>query len=346
MTGKQLRHDLLRSLERSFGPTLALLVLLAFAAQSASAQNNLFIGKYEQIDPSPRIIGSFVAGSTQPIVTTPATGTQVNDGFTLPSKQFVLQSGPIASTFPGYVFVRTTYRHNGAGAFSDGFHPKSGVDLLNAPDSVYPYATLSPPVGFIRRKFGPNGFGGPMNVVGSAMFAGTKVGVGGVGFSDFGALLTATWGAVPFLPGSNRDIAGWSTAVHQSLTTMTPGDPGNPVSNNKVLEIHGAELMTGTATMSNPLPYAVTYKIATAMDERNGAGEGTIQMIAPGLSYNYAVVGPAPPPLDGSRAVTSLLTGTTLLVRTTITLPEPGQFALISSGIFGLFGLARLRRRS
>lgn len=338
MMAKRFRDRLLGSLVRSSGAVLALLVLLSIGAQSANAQNNLFIGSLIQENPGNRVLGSFGPSSPQPLVTTAATGTQVNDGFTLPSKQFSLMSGPTTKSFPGYLYVVTTTRYNKAGAFSDGFHPKGGVSTLAPPNTGYPYLTLTPPGGFVRRKFGPNGFGGPMGFIANANFDGQAAAQ--TGYYDFAAALTANWGSGP---GFVQGLGGWSTAAHQSLTTGS----GAAVTNQKVFKIVGAEMMTGTATMSNPLPFAATYKIATAMDDRNPAGTGTIQMIQSALSYGYGVVGGAtPPPLDGSRAVTSLQTGTINMQRAIITVPEPAQFALLSSGIFGLFGLARLRRRS
>lgn len=324
------------------GAVFTLVALLTFAAQVASANNNMFIGKFVQENPGNRLIGSFTAASPQPLVTVPATGTQVVDGFTLPLKRFSLVSGPTTRSFPGYLYVVSTNRYNKAGAFEEGFHPKSGLSTFNPPNSGYPYATLTPPPGFVRRQFGPNGFGGPMPIVGNAYFDGQVA--GGVGYFDFAAQLTASWGHGP---GFQKDVGGWSTAAHQSLTTGTPAAPGGPVTNQKVFGIWGAEPMTGTVTLSNPLPFAATYKVATAMDDRNLAGTGTIQMIQPGLSYGYGVVGgPVPPPLDGSRGITNLRNGTINLIRTVVTVPEPGQVALISAGILGLGGLARFRRRS
>ncbi len=322
-------HNWLRSLSRAS----AILAVLAFAAHTASAANLMFIGQYENLRPVPQLIDSIPASSPQTLVTTA-------NGLTLPSKAFS-QAFTFTAVFPGYpYFGGTALRYQRLGVFSVSYNPPNGTTTFNPTNATYPYVTFSPPNGFVRQKFGPNGLGGPMTLIKSTYYFGQAAATGG-GYYNFAVPFTLTYGGCRFCV----DIAGFSTATHTFLTTGA----GAPVTNVKALKAWGAPPMTGTVTLSNPTPNAATYTVFTGMDNRvptASGSSGTLQMIAPRIMNGYGLLGPPPAPMDGTATVTGIQTGLVGTNRTTLQVtPEPAQVALLACGILSLAGLRRMRRR-
>lgn len=335
---RRLRSNRLRGPLRTGALMALFLILITFAAQSASAQNVLFIGKYENLRPLPYVIDSIPPSSAQPLVTTPGATTGQVNGFTLPTKAFS-QAFSFTATFPGYPFLfGSADRYQKQAVFAASYNTPSGISTFNPTNVLYPYATLTPPPGFVRQNFGPNGFGGAMTIVKRTAYTGLfAAGIGGN--YEFSIPFTLTYGGCRFC----LDLAGFSIAEHTFATTG--GTAMSPITNIKLFKAWGGPAMTGVITLSNPAPNAATYTVFTGMDNRNAAGtSGTIQLISPRLLFGYGIEGPIPPPGDGTGTVTNIQTGVVGTLRTTIQVPEPAQLALITVGAFGLVGLVRRRR--
>lgn len=319
---------------------IAFAIFAALAAQTASAQTVLFIGSYDQLRPNPRLVDEIPPSSPQTLVTTPGAGTLVN-GFTLPSRAFSQMFSFTTASIPGYPYLfGSADRYQGQATFAASYRTPNASSTINPTNVNYPYTTLMTPPGFIRQKFGPNGFGAPMTIFKRTNYTGLfDVGAGA---SQFFAPFYLTYGSCVGGP-TCYDFIAISSAYHTTITTG--GTAMLPVTNIRAFKGLGAPAMTGSVTISQPFSNFDTYTMFTAMDNRNAAGtSGTIQVISPRLSFGYTILGPQPAPGDGSGTVVAFSGANMGAIRTSIQVPEPAQIALISIGALGILGLRRIRR--
>ena len=97
---------------------------------------------------------------------------------------------------------------------------------------------------------------------------------------------------------------------------------------------------TGTVTAFDSTGVYVTNFTVTGSDNRNAAGTtGTISLVTPQLLHLYATSGTTVDQVTNQSASTSTL------VLSFTPLPEPGQLALLASGLLGLARLSRKRNR-
>ncbi len=307
------------------------------SAQLAAAGNVMFNGNLIRRSNATQII-TMATNPGATLMTTPASPA----GFTIPANAF---SGMFAfsSTSPQYPFFAgdVSVMNGQAGPFAANALTNTVTINFSAP-AQYPFLSLSPPAGFMRLRPGPNGFGGPMPIHRNDAY--TALALASTGLYDVDVQVDYDYGNAIGSSDVSGSYAWWSAGQHTFLTTG--GSAMAPIQFGQVGGGRGAIAFTGTATVSAPLGTA-EYEIHTAMDNRNAAGTmGTIQLVTPRVTYGYSVA-QIPPPLDGTATLVSLNNDySTAAIAELTFLPEPGQLAMLGSGILALCGASRMRRRA
>ena len=324
----------LRDRVRARAGVVTVFVAVAFTAQMSAAQSALFSGSIKRFTNAATATQATAASQVANV-----TAAAPAAGFTLPAQAFDAGFSFTTTGVPGYAFISgmVEFENGAGGPFAANALTTTVTVLPN--ETQYPFNTLSPGMGFLRLKPGPNGFGGvaPLHKDDDYYF----IFAASTGNYAADAIVDYDYGLGNGVVDNTGVYGGWTAAQHTFLTT----GGGQPVEFGRILKNVGALAFTGTATASAPLGVA-TYRVVTGMDSRNAAGTtGTIQLVTPRLAHNYSV-SPLPPPLDGTATVGGLLTDFGLTARIELNfLPEPGRFAAFGAGVLALGLLLRVRRR-
>lgn len=263
-------------------------------------------------------------------------GAPGDGGFILPPGIFSLMTD-FTFAFTGYPYVRAIQsRMASEGNFTKSYFAPNATVTLMKNDALYPNAAPTTPApGFARMKIGPNGFGGPMVLQRKTTYIQTVSATPGFSKGTFTG--TFRYGDGAGGQSAFRNCCGYSV----NTNTVTAGQNGAAW-----LWDPTYAWLTGTITVSAPAGVAASYFTAMGTDSRNAAGTtGTIQMIAPRLTYGYSLPGQVPPK-DGTGSIGTITWEAGGIGTASLTfLPEPGSALLLGSGILGLVGIGRLRRR-
>jgi hypothetical protein len=326
---------------RALGLIAAALTLLG--AHSASATGpTLFTGIEKQaggivlttnlITTSPTYYGYYGAGGAGTAQVTSA------GGFAVYANQFSTTFSYTFTLLPIYPYLKVEKTvMNDAGTFGNSyFVPSVAVSVPTA--MGYPTLPTTMRAGFIRVLPGPKGFGGQVrwNI--------TKV----YTFDYVSSLGTLHLSMHPdHNPAGNFDHGG------SPLGAQGPTD--NPCCRSYPLGyppttypqyVYSAALatirgpwLTGMLTVGAPQGAVSTTTTQTGVDARSAPFlTGVISMVTPRNQYVWQK--------DGAGNLLSLRSNFGVIHALELTfLPEPGQLAMLASGIFGLLGLQSFRRR-
>jgi hypothetical protein len=314
----------MNSLFKPFTQAVILVASLTLASP-ALAEMALFDGTTQKIGfnyaglfTQDDAIASLPTGTgTAPAFNIPAWGTQ---GFSF--------------TFAGGVYVNfLVYRSEEvqAGSFEKSFHPPNASYTIMHNEAAYPARATTPGPGFWNLKVGPNGFGGVQTHTFYTKYVGTVA--ASPGFSNLYLPLTIMHNPASLSNGPEAFDGG-------QRTNQTTFDVNGEVWDWDPQRNH----MTGTFTGQDLFGTPETVTLV-AEDNRTAMGiNGTIQMIAPSIAYNYLL--PAAYSGDADNPVGTMQSENWNYQTTTIDfVPEPTNLMLLGAGSLGLFGIQSLHRR-
>jgi len=244
-----------------------------------------------------------------------------NGALSVPASTFTdsfTRNGPI---FPGYPYFNLwNSRIQQAATFAPGFLATTATVQANT--TSFPNLTMQPRQGLIRLKPGAAGFGGYMGIYENLLYTGMSPG----GIQSY-------WRSTYFKGTPGDDALGAVSA--NAVTGMRTG-----VSNSNIIfTVEGvgtnAPWITGTLTLTQRDGYYSTVRMVTGMDARVSPYHGTVSLVSARLLNIYNRTGST---LQNKNEGWGRTTRINLVL-----MPEPGRFALLTAGLFGLCMLLRCK---
>jgi hypothetical protein len=310
---------------------LALLALLGTLPAPIAAGPTLFTGVGKQ---SGGIFGpTLITTITGPTSAAPGVASATpSGGFTIPSLAFSRATPGYTFSLPPvypYAFVQISQR-NYAGSFVNSYLTPSVPVVAAATNAVAPYVTGTPRAGFVRLMPGSKGLGGrmPMDFTKYYKFdIATSLGILKAKALDddqtFGGTSLGAFAGGGFAPAG------------LCCTTYPSGYPSQAVT--AAIGTARGPWVTGMATAYDPHGAAITTTSKTAVDARSAFDAGVISLVTPRGQYIYQG--------DGGGTLVNLRDAFGIIHTVDITFaPEPGQLAMLMTGLAGLLGLHRFRR--
>ena len=322
---------------------LALIALgLSLAASGpASADPTLFTGVGTQ---SGGIIGYTYLVTTITGPTNVASNT-ASGGFALPAYAFSLNTDYTAYLNPTYPYARVIREvKNVAGTFVNGYWSPSVPVTVNIPNVTFPYATQTPRNAFVRLLPGANGLGAKMTMQRKQTYffdIVTSLGVlkavaGDPAATGMGGQpRTAPWGGGDHLTAP-RSFMMW-TGEYRCCITYPEGYPSILYSASAAEAI--GPWATGMLTVYAGGGANATTTTQTGVDSRTAFDSGVVSLVTPRILFSYNADGTNTGTIVDQRDDFAVVHGLTINF-----VPEPGQFALLASGLLGLLALQHVRR--
>jgi hypothetical protein len=260
-------------------------------------------------------------------------------GFAIPANAFSTSFTYTFTILPVYPYIHISKTvMNDAGAFNNSYFVPSVPITVPIPTGTYPTVSATPRSGFLRVVPGPKGFGGRVNWDITKIYTFDYV---------------SSLGTLKLKIHPNHDAAG--NFAHGGSPLGARGATDNPCCISYPLGyppttfpqyVYSAALatfrgpwLTGMLTVGAPLGAVTTTTTQTGVDARSAPfTTGVISMVTPRNQYVWQK--------DGAGTLLSLRSNFGVIHALELTFaPEPGQLAMLASGIVGLLGLQSFRRR-